>query len=496
MNLVPFLAAREFFNSLAFFRPESVLCATILAVILADALFQGSRKIVTGLALFGTGAAFLLGLPAFGAPEGEMPIFSGMLVADGMTAYFRAVLLLAAFVSILLALPSRELRGRGLGEFYALLLSVALGTVLLAGASNLLMVYLALELVSVPSFVLVAYDRGDRAGTEAALKYVLVGATSTGIMLFGITLLFGFTGTYDLGALGEVLAGRVFAGADAWLVLVAGVMVLAGFAFKIAAAPFHFWAPDVYTGATAPVAAFLTVGPKAAGFAALLRFLQIGTAGGQGIRWWSLLWVIAILTMTVGNLGAFFQNNLKRLLGYSSIAHAGYMLMGAVALSDQGTQAILLYLAIYLTMNLGAFLTVILLHRETGSFDLRDYRGLARSSPWMTLALAVFFFSLIGIPPFAGFWGKYYLFVAVIQKGYIGLAVAGALNTILAVFYYARVIKTMVLEEAEKPAPRVGVGPAAGILVTALALPNILFLVVFWGPLHELVVGYGHFWRP
>ncbi len=474
------------------FYPEITIAAALLAVILVDIAFPRLRKsmafVVTGVGLV---AAFLLTIPLFGAAEGTQ--FYGMVALDRLAVFFKGFLILASFLILLAAPGSRELSRSHLGEFYALLLGVTLGMVLLASSVDMLMLFLSLEMVSLSSYIMVGYLRHDRQSNEASLKYLLFGVVSTGSMLYGITLLFGLTGTTKMALIREALAQGAASGNNSMMLLVATALILAGFGFKIAAVPFHFWCPDVYTGAPTPVTAFLSVAPKAAGFATLIRFFFTGLSETSGASQWSpfsplnwtlLVLILSIITMTFGNIAALRQDNMKRMLAYSSIAHAGYVLMGAVVLTAYGIQSVLIYLITYLFMNLGAFYVVIEIFNGTGSFDLKDYRGLYRRSPFLTISMTIFLLSLMGIPPFAGFFGKLYVFGAAVNKNLAWFAVIGALNSVIAVYYYARVIKAMIIESAEDTsAMRV---PWTGqALVWVMLLPTV-GLMVFWDRVQQL----------
>jgi NADH-quinone oxidoreductase subunit N len=312
-------------------------------------------------------------------------------------------------------------------------------------------------------------------------------------MLYGITLMFGLTGSTKLVAIREALAGGAAAGGNSMMLLVATVLILAGFGFKTAAVPFHFWCPDVYTGAPTPVTAFLSVAPKAAGFAIVVRFFFTSLSNPQGVSAWAafgwlnwtlLILIVSIVTMTFGNIAALRQTNMKRLLAYSSIAHAGYIFMGAAVLSSEGIQSILVYLITYLFMNLGAFLVVIEIYNRTGSFDVKDYRGLYRRSPFLAISMTVFLLSLMGIPPFAGFFGKLYVFAAAVKGGLAWYAVVGALNSVIAVYYYARVVKDMIIEDAGDMSP-IRLSWATHALVWLMLLPTA-GLMVIWDRVQKL----------
>jgi NADH-quinone oxidoreductase subunit N len=486
----------EVARSLPRFMPEMTLTATLLLVVLVDASGVRARNALTrGLTLLGLVAALALSFSDSGAPA---EIWSGMLVSDPLGDFFKALLIGA---SLLVAAAftfknSAELEGLGQGEFHALLLAVTLSNLLMAASNDLAMLYLSLEMVSITSYVMVAYMKGDRMSNEASLKYILFGAVSTGAMLYGLSLLYGLSGTTSLPAIREFLAGGITEQARL-AVYVITLLVFAGFGFKTAAVPFHFWCPDVYQGAPTPVTAFLSVAPKAAGFAIMLRFFFSGLstkAGGAwdfvgAVDWVWLLMLISIATMTLGNVAALTQTNMKRLLAYSSIAHAGYIMMGVVALSENGARGMMVYLLSYVFMNLGAFLVVTLVHRHEGSFDLRDYPGLHRRAPLLTWAMAIFLLSLMGIPPLIGFMGKLYVFAAVIERGqgYWLYAVIGAVNAAIAAYYYARVLKTMIIDEPEVAKPAFTLPAADFAWVFLLATANVLPLF-FW----STIEGWAH----
>jgi NADH-quinone oxidoreductase subunit N len=481
----------EVLASLRQFRPELAVTAALLLVVIVDAVGAAWRNLVMRtLTVLGLGVALVLSVLDRGF-QGEL--FQGMVVADPMAAFFKA-LLLGASLLVVLAFDfrnSRELRGLGQGEFYALLLAVTLSNILMATANDLAMLYLALEMVSVTSYVMVAYIKGDRLSNEASLKYILFGAVSTGTMLYGLTLLYGLTGTTKLPEIQSALAAGL-TDQTRFAAYAITFLVFAGFGFKTAAVPFHFWCPDVYQGAPTPVTAFLSVAPKAAGFAIMARFFFQGLATGTPGAWdqistidWPLvLMVISVLTMTVGNVAALTQTDMKRLLAYSSIAHAGYIMMGVVALSENGARAMMIYLLAYLFMNLGAFLVVTLIHAHEGTFDLRDYPGLYRRAPFLTVAMAIFLFSLMGIPPLVGFMGKLYVFAAVVERGYGWYAVAGALNAAIAAYYYARVLKTMIIDQPAEEKPAFALPRLDAAWVGAFLLANLLPLL-FWGRIEQ-----------
>jgi NADH-quinone oxidoreductase subunit N len=479
----------ELLRSLALFKPETAVVAGLLLVVIADSIGAAWRNAAMRLLTLAS-LALALGLAFNLQTSGaKASIFSGMLVVDPLGAAFKVILVAAGLLTVLVFTfrNSRELHGLGQGELTALVLALVLSCLLLAASNDLVMLYLALEMVSITSYVMVAYLKGDRMSNEASLKYVLFGAASTGSMLYGLSFLYGMTGTTSLPAIQAFLAGGI-PEANRFAIYAITLLVLAGFGFKIAAVPFHFWCPDVYQGAATPVTALLSVLPKAAGLAITLRFFY-GAFSAPGaspwdlagsIDWTALLMLISVLTMTVGNVAALTQTNMKRLLAYSSIAHAGYLLMGVVALSDNGARGLLVYLAAYLFMNLGAFFVVTLVHLHDGSFDLRDYAGLYRRAPLLTVAMAFFMLSLVGIPPFIGFLGKLYVFGAVIEKGMGLYATIAAVNAAIAAYYYFRVLKVMTIDSGNEDRPALRLAAADRAWLVAFAFANLM-PILFWG---------------
>jgi NADH-quinone oxidoreductase subunit N len=478
----------EVLHSLHRFGPELITTAALLLVVVADASGAAFRNTFSRLLTIAGLAAALFACPPLSSPAAAGPLFSGMLYLDPMGVFFKVVLLGAALLLVLsfTFANSRELFGLGHGEFYALLLALTLSNLLMAASSDIVMLYLSLEMVSITSYIMVAYLKGDRMSNEASLKYILFGAVSTGSMLYGLSLLYGLTGATGFAKIQEALAtGLPDQGRFALYAI--ALFVFAGFGFKTAAVPLHFWCPDAYEGAPTPVSAFLSVAPKAAGFAVMLRFFFSSLAAPLTgpwdlvgtVDWAQFLMVISILTMTLGNVAALTQTNMKRLLAYSSIAHAGYILMGVVALSAGGARGLMVYLLAYLFMNLGAFLVVTLIHRHDQTFDLRDYAGLYRRSPLLAVAMGIFLLSLVGIPPLAGFMGKLYVFAAVIESRQYVLAVAGALNAAVAAYYYFRILKTIVIDAGDETRPAIQLPFVDKAWVTAFAAANVV-PIFFW----------------
>ncbi len=472
-------------QSLKFFLPELVLTATIVLLVVVHVASRDRRSPASAvLSLVGVGAALLLA--GFTPAEGGRGLFEGMVAFDGFAVFFKVLTALATLFVIFMSMDSAELAERSQAEYYVFLLSVLLGMFFLSSATDIVMLYLALEMVSIPSYLLAGYLKGKGSSTEAAMKYVIYGATASGVMIYGFSILYGLTGSTQIISIGRSLA----AGQAPLAAFLAAAMVTVGFGYKIAAVPFHMWSPDVYEGSPTPVTAFLSVGPKAAGFAVLIRFFYTVFAAPDGLAgmWklstsvdWTLLFgILSAVTMTVGNLVAIKQRNVKRLLAYSSIAHAGYMLMGFALLSSVGLKAILFYLVVYLFMNLGAFYVVVLVANGTRSEDIADYSGLGSRAPLAAVSLAIFLFALTGIPPFSGFIGKVYLFAEVINRGVYWLVIVAALNSVVSLYYYARIVKVMFLEDPKVPA-ELPVALVPRVIVCLLVVPTLL-LGVYWEP--------------
>jgi NADH-quinone oxidoreductase subunit N len=465
-------AADSYLAQLRHLAPEVVLTLTALAVLVWDLVLRGrdSRKVgyltLAGLAL--TAWVLVRQWLELGAAGGalERPAF-GMVVLDRFGTFFKLFTVGSLLVVTLFVLSDRREKQHGVGEYYFLLLGAAIGIFFMVSTNNLLLLMLGLELLSLASYSLAGFHKGDKRSGEAALKYIVFGGLSAGVMLYGISLLYGLTGTIDLGEMGRGSADGTAVGLAAQFarspvpVAIAVVLVLAGFAYKVSVVPFHFWTPDVYEGAPTPVTTFLAVASKAAGFAALLRFLgalflvegvEAAVAAYAG-RIGLLLALLSAVTMTLGNLSALRQTNLKRLLAYSSIAHAGYALMGVAVMSEQGFSAAIFYLAAYYFMNLGAFGFLLYFEGVTGSEEIDSLKGLGWRYPLASWAMVVMLVSLTGLPPTVGFYGKLLLFYEGVEAGYGWLVVVAALNSVLSLFYYFRVAKALFLASAEeKPA--------------------------------------------
>ncbi len=427
--------------------PEVVLVVAALGLMVADIIIKDERE---RQFLVWIGVAGILGSLAVSASLWGREVaygFYGMVVVDNFSTFFTLLFLVAGGLTLLMSHRYVQERKLSPGEYYTLTLFATCGMVLMGKSTDLIMIFLGLEVLSVSLYVLVGYVRGSDKGVEASLKYFLLGAFSSGFLLYGIALLYGATGSTRLAEIGAAIAQKGLLGEP---MLLAGMgLLLTGFGFKIAMVPFHMWAPDVYEGAPSPITGFMSVGVKAAAFAALLRVFA-GSLPGLGIQWKEVLWLGSILTMTLGNVTALMQTNIKRMLAYSSIAHAGYILIGVVAGGETGTTAVLYYLLVYTLMNLGAFAVVVAIEqKDEKRLELLDYAGMGTRHPALGAAMAVFMFSLAGIPPLSGFMGKFYIFSAAVKEGYLGLTIIGVLNSLVSVYYYLRVTVMMFMKEPE-----------------------------------------------
>lgn len=480
-------------QNLSMLYPQLALTVGILVVLILGILSKSvnhlpGRILGTGLGVFLLAA----GLSIWFTESGQVV---DQLKFDAFAKFFLIFALVAGAIALITAFKSDEISGYRFPEYTALLISICLGISMMAAAQSLFIAYLAMEMVSLSSYVLTGFKKNCPASHEAALKYVIYGGVASGTMLFGISLLYGFTGTTAFSGIATALSQSDTAIANGpiglFALILALVFVFAGFCFKIAAVPFHMWCPDVYQGAPTPFTGFLSVAPKAAGFALLLRFLanlfpHATLPIQQSVL--AILGLVSAVTMTLGNFSALHQTNLKRMLAYSSIAHAGYLLMGLVVLDLIGSTAVLVYLVIYMFMNLGAFFVVQIVAHHLGSEELATYRGLGYRSPYLAICFGIFLFSLAGMPPLAGFIGKFYLFAAVIEaRGfwYLLLAVVGILNSVIALFYYTLILREMFFRKSDTSTPlRLGLVNIA--LITVLALP-VFGLGLYWTPLVQVV---------
>ncbi|NIP84834.1 MAG: NADH-quinone oxidoreductase subunit N [Planctomycetales bacterium] len=530
-NLVDYVV-RDTSVSVRLFLPELVLIGTILVMLLLRVSDTTRRLIPTWLlALAGATAALAVSAPWIFLNQPRSEIFTGMLIYDPFTVFFRSLLVFFTILFVLLTRISGLADEEDAADFYTLVLGAVVGMCLMASANHLLIVFLAVEMASVPSYVLAGMLKRRRQSSEAALKYAVYGAGAAGVMLYGISLIAGLTGSAHLPTIAERLAAGV--GGEAPLVLLlGGLMILVGLAFKLSAVPFHFWCPDVFEGASAEVNAFLSVASKAAALALLVRVavglsyvpaepprqearqaspaemqvvsLQAGPGvveqQGRLVKMRALIStivaILAAVTCTFGNLAAYGQTNIKRLLAYSTIAHAGYMMMPVAAgisllssdplASQRAFASLLVYAGIYVFMNLGAFAIVAFLRNAMSSEEISDYAGLVSRSPGVVVCLSAILFSLVGLPPLAGFLGKLVIFAGLVDAGMYTLLMIGGVNTALSLFYYLRVVKVMTMDaEPDQRGPvSFSMLSVAGMYVAVVTAP-VLFLIVQWDGLNQ-----------
>ena len=460
--------------------PQLGLFTLGLLLFILDLAWKGEKRRqlawITSLGLVLTGAAMTL----WGRPSADGAlVFGGMIRWDWMGFTFGLIFLFGGAVTALLMKHDADAGKRG--EFYLLMVVAILGMTLMACAADLVMLFLAVETTSIPLYILAGFLRKDRRSVEAGFKYLLYGAMTSALMLYGFSLLFGFTGTTQVYSMAGLLNGGSVPAAAIISVI---VLILVGIGFKISAVPFHFWAPDVYQGAPSPVAGFLSTASKAAGFSVLVRLFTVAFPGSAPV-WAIIVSALSVASMTFGNLQAINQKDIKRLLAYSSIAQAGYILIGVVTLSAFGTTGVVFYLLVYLVTNMAAFGIVTIIGRELGSDDIKDYSGLSRRSPGLALGLLAAFLSLGGIPPFAGFVGKIILFASALQANLAWLAIIGIINSIIGLYYYLVVLKVVYLDRSDGDEQPLKVSRLARIAVI-VCITGILAAGIFFAPLYEL----------
>lgn len=422
--------------------PELIMTSVALVILMAD-LFIKRKETLAFLSIIGV---TIVAYSLLTTPEGST--FSGMFVSDGYSTFFKLLFLLNVILSILISVKYVSIENINLGEYYAFLLFSTLGMMIMASAHDLILVYLGLELMALSTYILTAFLRHDTRSNEASLKYFLLGAFSSAFLLYGIAMSYGLTGTTELKAIATYIAKAGLTGNKTLLLSV--IFLVVAFSFKIAAVPFHMWAPDVYEGAPTSITAFMSVGPKAAGFAVLGRVF-FEAFGELHIEWSNILLPLSILTMVLGNIIAISQTNIKRMLAYSSIAHAGYALLGVIAGTPEGLASTMNYLMIYAFMNIGAFSIVIMLRSEGFSgVDIEDYKGLSKSHPLASALMLIFMFSLTGIPPTAGFIGKFYVFMEAIKAGHVIPVVIAVIMSAVSAYFYLRIVMYMYMHDPER----------------------------------------------
>ena len=477
------------FQSLQHFLPELILICTILFVIIAD-LIPSIKKYSFHLTLLGL---ILVGLMMLLIGSGNKLIFENMLMDDSFSFYFKAIILFSTFSVVLVSQYSNELDDEYGIEYNVLLLIVLLGMFLMTSSINLVMIYLSLELVSIPSYILAGILKSDKKSNEASLKYVIFGSFASGLMLFGFSWLYGISGSTNIYDIHESLLHVE----NYSIVLMSILFILVGFGYKISMVPFHYWTPDVYEGSPITITAFLSVAPKAAGFALLLRsffvlFTDAGTFLSESpilnLDWPLLMAILSAATMTVGNLLALRQDNVKRMLAYSTISHVGFMLMVLCTLRIEAIAGIMFYLLIYAFMNLSAFYMVIFASNKLNAKNIDDWQGIGFKNPVLGVFMVLSLVSLAGLPPTSGFVGKIYLFRSLFyDKEFFWLAVIGILNSVISLYYYFRIVKAMYFVD-EKKYERINAHPIVHWSIIVLSAQNILFYL-YWAPLYEFLIG-------
>jgi len=427
--------------------PEGIITVTLILVLVGDLIVgRSSARWLPYVAIAGLLAATVA--LVFGWNAADPISFLGSFNSDNISVVFRGIIALSTAVTLLMSVRYVEQTGTALAEFIAIMLTATLGAMFLCSANELVMIFISLEMLSISSYLMTGYMKRDPRSNEAALKYLLIGASSSAIFLYGLSLLYGLSGgETQLSAIAAKLTD--VSGGQSLGLAISLVFVVAGIAFKISAVPFHQWTPDVYEGSPTPVVAFLSVGSKAAGFALAIRLLVTAFAVITD-EWKVIFMALAILSMVLGNVVALAQTSMKRMLAYSSIGQAGFVMIGLTAGTDEGYSSMVFYMLIYLFMNLGAFTGIILFTLRTGSDQISDYAGLYQKDPLLTLCLSICLLSLGGIPPLAGFFGKIYLFWVGWQAGLYGLVLLGLLTSVVSIYYYIRVVKMMVVKEPQE----------------------------------------------
>ena len=453
--------------------PELTLICVGLILILLDLVVK-KKELVAVVGIVGTIVALYGTYKLYGFYEPQLA-FGGMFVLDGYSNFFKLIFYLNVILTICISVKYMDIEKSSYGEYYALLMFATTGMMIMASAADLIVLYLGLELMALSTYILVGITRRQRRSNEAALKYFFLGAFSSAFLLYGISLTYGLTGTTNLKEIAVALETLNLIGSP--IMYLGLIFLIVAFGFKIALVPFHMWAPDVYEGAPTSITAFMSVGPKAAGFAVMGRVLFDAFAGMQ-VQWASILIPIALLTIAVGSIIALSQTNIKRMLAYSSIAHAGYMLLGIVSGTHEGLTSTINYLMIYLFMNIGAFAMVIMLRSEGFQGEnLEDYKGLSKSHPLASALMLVFMFALAGIPPTAGFIGKFYIFLELINAGYAYLAVIAVVFSAISAFFYLRVVVYMYMKDPKEDVT-LSTSPSMSIAI-ALTAMAVLIIGVF-----------------
>jgi NADH-quinone oxidoreductase subunit N len=458
--------------------PALIVSICAMVVLLAELFTAQSQKYLLGyLSILGLAIAAFVAVGQWGVRASG---FRDMVVVDNFGLFLTLAILVGAAISILMSIPFVRAHSIDRGEYYVLILASVAGMIIMATATDLMVMFLGLELLSLPLYVLAAFQRNENKSLEAGVKYFLLGAFASAFFLYGIALLFGATGTTNLARIADVLSKSK---ADPTLLLVGAGLLIAGFAFKVALVPFHWWTPDVYEGAPTTITAFMSVGVKAAAFGAFFRTFQIALPS-IALDWRDTLAFISIVTMTLGNVAALLQPNIKRMLAYSSIAHAGYILIALVATGDRGVSGALFYILAYTLTNLGAFAAVIALSdgvRER--LTVSDFGGAAKQHPLIALALTICMLSLAGFPPFGGFIGKFLIFSAAVETGYTWLAIVAVLNSMISVYFYLRPVVAMYMSEPASGWDKIRPVPALVAIALVIVVIGVIALGIFPSPI-------------
>ncbi len=456
--------------------PELLLACLAMALLMFG-VFRGDQATPTVLLLSVAILVSLIALIALG-PRGEGTAFGGLFVSDGFGDFMKLLVLVGSATAMVMSLRYFENEDVVRFEYPILMLFATLGMLMMISANDLISLYLGVELQSLSLYVIAAIRRDSLRSTEAGLKYFVLGALSSGMLLYGASLIYGFAGTTSFETLADIFAETVTAGERPSLGLIVGlVFLLAGLAFKVSAVPFHLWTPDVYEGAPTPITAFFATAPKVAAIALLCR-VMIGPFGELVVQWQQVVIFISIASMVLGAFAAIYQTNIKRLMAYSSIGHVGFALVGLAAGTEEGLRGLIIYMAIYVIMNLGTWGCILCMRQKEMMVEgIEDLKGLSKSNPMMALALAIFMFSMAGIPPLAGFFGKFYVFLAAIESGLFALAIIGVLSSVVGAFYYLRIVKLMYFDEPAEAFDR-PIGREMTVILAGTSLLILLFFVV------------------
>ena len=481
-------------QSLEFFIPELILTITILAALITDLFVKKSKTNMIGWVL-GVGLV-VVGLSVHNLSSvPPTTLFLDMIVIDPFSSFMKIVIILSTLLVIVASWVNDELEKYRKGEYFTIMGIMVMGLFLMTSSVDIIMLYISIEVVSIMSFVLAAYLKLDTRSNEAGLKYVIYGAFSSGVMLFGLSIVYGLAGSTNYFAIQDALFS--LDGSANPALIMALLMIFAGFGYKISSVPFHFWTPDVYEGSPSTITAYLSVAPKAAGFAMIIRFfhqvfsdsigLNSNAIGSTDLPWPEIIGVLAVVTMTMGNLVAIQQKSIKRMLAYSSIAHAGYMMLALPVLSMEAVESVMIYLFIYVFMNLGAFFIVIFVKNKTGGESFEDFEGLGWKMPIVGAFMTLFMLSLTGLPPTAGFVGKLYIFKTLVGAGseFLWLVVAGGVNSVISLYYYFHVVKVMFLGGKRSDVITYPPSTMFGLMIFT-AVPSLL-LGLYWNPLASWV---------